>query len=143
MAGNANDIPLGAIAVPANRRDSSLLELTLDTLAGLGPLPDTMTVHLDRGYDSRRTRERLVTRGRHGELAANGTPAPIAASRRWPVERTSAWTTAHTTLVWCTERRARVIAFWLAVSAVIIIVRRLVREGWTRYRCDDRPTRKP
>ena len=140
---DAHGIPLGAIVAPANRHDSPLLDPTLDTLTALGPLPAAMTAHLDRGYDSAVTRDRLAARGLHGEIAARGTPAPVAASQRWPVERTNAWTNAHKKLVRCTERRKRVIAFWLAFSAVVIIVRRLVREGWTRYRWDDRPTRKP
>ena len=50
---------------------------------------------------------------------------------------------AHKKLVWCTERRAAVIAFWIAFSAVIIIVGRLVRQAWTRYRWETRPIRKP
>jgi Transposase DDE domain len=140
---DANGIPLGTVAAPANRHDSPLLEPTLATLDALGPLPGVATVHLDRGYASARTRERLAARGLDGEIAPRGTPAPIAASARWPVERTNAWTNAHKKLVWCTERSGRVIAFWLAFSAVIIIVRRLVREGWTRYRWDGRPPRKP
>lgn len=140
---DAHGIPLGTVAAPANRHDSPLLEPTLDTLAGIDPLPTAMTVHLDRGYDSGVTRARLTTRGLHGEIARKGQPAPIAASQRWPVERTNAWFNAHKKLVWCTERRARVIAFWLAFSAVIIIVRRLVRQGWRRYRWDGRPTRCP
>jgi transposase len=137
---DANGIPLGAVAAPANRHDSPLLAPTLDTV---GDLPDGATVHLDRGYDSRPTRERLATRGLRGEIAPKGTPAPIAASSRWPVERTHAWTNAHKKLVWCTERRAGVVAFWVAFSAVVIIVRRLIREGWTRYRWEGRPSRKP
>jgi transposase len=138
---DANGIPLGAIAAPANRHDSPLLAPTLDTAHGL--CAADATVHLDRGYDSTVTRERLASRGLHGEIAAKGTPAPIAASSRWPVERTNAWTNAHKKLVWCTERRASVVAFWLAFSAVVIIVRRLIREGWTRYRWEGRPARKP
>lgn len=47
------------------------------------------------------------------------------------------------TLVWCTERRAGVIGFWLAFSAVITIVRQLVLEGWLRYCCGTRPQRRP
>lgn len=140
---DANGIPLGSVAAPANRHDSPLLEPTLDTLKRLGPFPPTITVHLDRGYDSALTRERLAVRGMHGEIAARGQPAPIAASERWPVERTNAWTNAHKKLVWCTERRAVVIAFWLAFSAVIIVVGRLVRDAWMRYRWDGRPARKP
>jgi hypothetical protein len=48
---NASGIPLGAIAAPANRHDSPLLDETLDTLEALGPLPEQMSVHLDWGYD--------------------------------------------------------------------------------------------
>ena len=140
---DAAGIPLGSVPAPANRPDSPLLEATLATLDGLGPLPNALTVHLDRGYDSGVTRERLARRGVQAAIARKGRPAPIAASQRWPVERTHAWTNAHKKLVWCTERRQVVVAFWLAFSAVIIIVRRLVREGWRRYRWDGRPARKP
>jgi hypothetical protein len=59
------------------------------------------------------------------------------------VERTIGWTNAHKRLVWCTERPAVVVAFWLAFSATIIIVGRLMREAWTRYRRETRPRRKP
>ena len=102
-----------------------------------------MTIHLDRGYDSRATRQRLAARGLAAAIAAKGKPAPITAGQRWVVERTNAWTNAHQKLVWCTERRAAVVAFWVACSAVIITVGRLVREGWTRYRWDTRPSRRP
>ena len=138
---DANGIPLGTIAAPANRHDSPLLEPTLDTAREL--CASGATVHLDRGYASSVTRQRLAARGLVGEIAPKGTPAPIAASQRWPVERTNAWTNAHKKLVWCTERRAVVVAFWLAFSAVVIVVRRLIREAWTRYRWDGRPARKP
>jgi hypothetical protein len=50
---------------------------------------------------------------------------------------------AHKKLVWCTERVGRVIDFWVAFSDVVIIVRRLAREGWTRYRWEGRPSRRP
>jgi hypothetical protein len=33
--------------------------------------------------------------------------------------------------------------FWVVVSDVVIIVRRLIREGWRRYRWDGRPSRRP
>ena len=139
----AQGLPLDAIAAPANRHDSPLLEPTLDTLARLEPLPDSIIVHLDRGYDSAVTRERLAARGLLAEIAEKGKPAPLTAGKRWVVERTNAWTNAHKKLVWCTERRARVVEFWLACSAVIITVGRLVREAWTRYRWDGRPPRRP
>ena len=102
-----------------------------------------MMVHLDRGYDSGATRTRLATRGLTAEIAATGKPAPVTAGQRWVVERTNAWTNAHKKLVWCTERRAAVVAFWIAFSAVLIIVGRLVRQAWTRYRWESRPRRRP
>jgi hypothetical protein len=45
--------------------------------------------------------------------------------------------------VWCTERVGSVIDFWLAFSAIIVIVGRLIRRGWTNYRWDGRPSRRP
>ena len=109
-------IPLGAVAAPADRHDSPLLEQTLDTLGVLRPLPERMNVHLDRGYDSRTTREKLKDRGLLPAICERGKPAPLAATKRWVVERTNSWQNAHKKLVWCTERRDRVIDFWVAFS---------------------------
>ena len=140
---DAKGIPLGAVAAPANRHDSPLLEQTLDTLEPLGRLPEQISVHLDRGYDSRSTREKLKDRGLLAVISKKGTPAPLQATKRWVVERTNSWHNAHKKLVWCTERRERVIDFWVAFSEVIIIVRRLIRRGWAHYRWEGRPCRRP
>lgn len=44
---------------PANRHDSPLLgETLLDTLEALGPMPERVSVHLDRGDGSEATRKR-------------------------------------------------------------------------------------
>lgn len=102
-----------------------------------------MTVHLDRGYDSDKTRTTLAARGLSGAIARRGRPAPIQAGSRWVVERTNAWQNAYKKLVWCTARRTGVIAFYVAFATVVIIVRRLVREGWKRYRWATRPHRCP
>jgi IS5 family transposase len=100
-------------------------------------------VHLDRGYDSDATRERLEERGLLTEISRKGKPTPLAATKRWVVERTSSWHNAHKKLVWYTERRGRVVDFWVAFSEVVIIVRRLIREDWIRYRWEGRPFRRP
>ena len=140
----ANGVPLGTLTAPANRHDSPLLAPTLDAVAEtLGALPEGTSVHLDRGYDSDLTRERLRERGLAWEISGKGKPAPLWATNRWVVERTSSWHNAHKKLVWCTERRGRVIDFWVAFSEVVIIVRRLIREGWKRYRWEGRPCRQP
>jgi hypothetical protein len=143
MAVDACGIPLGIIIAPANRHDSPLLADTLDTLQRLGELPDQASVHLDRAYDSKTTREKLATRGLRAGISEKGKPAPVTATKRWVVERTSSWQNAHKKLVWCTEKRGRVIGFWVAFSEVIIIVRRTIREAWARYRWETRPSRRP
>ncbi len=141
---DAKGIPLGAVAAPANRHDSPLLEQTaVDALEVLGELPEQMSVHLDRGYDSRTTTEKLKARALLPAISEKGKSAPLAATKRWVVERTNSWNNAHKKLVWCTERRDRVIDFWVAFSEVVIIVRRLIREGWSRYRWEGRPCRRP
>jgi transposase len=144
MAVDASGIPLGTVSAPANRHDSPLLVPTLEAASeALGALPEGASVHLDRGYDSRLTRERLAELGLRWEISGKGKPASFWATNRWVVERTSSWHNAHKKLVWCTERVGRVIDFWVAFSAVVIIVRRLAREGWTRYRWEGRPSRRP
>ena len=84
---DAKGIPLGTVVVPASRHDSPLLDVTLDTLEPLGELPDQASVHLDRGYDSKATREKLEARGLSGVIAERGKPAPLQAAKRWVVER--------------------------------------------------------
>jgi hypothetical protein len=141
---DARGIPLGTVTAPANRHDSPLLTETLHTVSEtLGELPERAKVHLDRAYDSKATRERLQQRGLLAEISEKGKPAPLTATKRWVVERTNSWHNAHKKLAWCTERQGRVIDFWVAFSDVIIIVRRLIREVWTRYRWEARPPRRP
>lgn len=144
VAVDADGIPLGAVAAPANRHDSPLLPETLDAVEEiLGALPQSARIHLDRGYDSDLTRERLAERDLIGVISEKGKPSPLWATNRWVVERTNSWQNAHKKLVWCTERRSRVIDFWIAFSNVIIIVGRLIRKAWSRYRWDGRPSHKP
>jgi transposase len=141
---DARGIPLGSVMAPANRHDSPLLVPTIEASSEvLGTLPEGASVHLDRGYDSDLTREHLKELGLGWEISGKGRPAPYWATYRWVVERTSWWHNAHKKLVWCTERVGRVIDFWVAFSSVVIIVRRLLREGWVRYRWEGRPSRRP
>ncbi len=121
---------MGAVTAPANRHDSPLLAPTLDAMIEtLGGLPEGTSGHLDRGYDSDLTRERLEDWGLLTEISRNGKPAPFRATNRWVVEGTSSWHNTHKKLVWCKERRGRVIDFWVAFSKVVIIVRRLIRQA--------------
>ena len=144
VAVDADGIPLGSAGAPANRHDSPLLPGTLDSVEEiLGTLPEPARVHLDRGYDSDLTRKRLAQRDLIGVISEKGKPSSLRATNRWVVERTDSWQNAHKKLVWCTEREGRVIDFWMAFSNVIIIVGRLIRKAWTRYRWESRPSRRP
>jgi len=136
-------IPLGRVLAPANRHDSPLLAPTLDKLDNIGPLPDDITIHLDAGYDSQKTRGELAGRGLTGEIAHKGDKAPIQAGQRWHVERTNAWHNAFNRLQRCYERSEDVIDAFFDLADAIITVRRLIREAWTLYRWDGRPPRRP
>ncbi|MFT4135673.1 IS5 family transposase [Microbacterium sp.] len=136
-------IPIGCVTAGANCHDSPLLAPTLDRLARFGfDLPERITVHLDAGYDSGKTRDLLDTLGCDYVISKKGTPLQTGA--RWVVERTNSWhTRGFRKLQICTEVRARVIAAFIALANAVITTRRLIREAWTRYRWDTRPTRRP
>lgn len=136
-------VPLGRVLAGANRHDSPLLPPTLDLLDDLGPLPEQITVHLDSGYDSGKTRDTLAERGLHGEIARKGEKAPIQATQRWHVERTNAWHNSFNRLQRCYERREAVVEAFFDLADAIITVRSLIRRAWTTHRWDTRPTRRP
>lgn len=143
MLVDGHSIPLGRVLAGANRNDSPLLAPTLDRLGELGPLPNEITVHLDAGYDSGKTRDTLAARGLNGEIARKGEKAPIQATRRWHVERTNSWHNAFNRLQRCYERREIVIDALFDLADAIITVRSLIRHAWTTHRWDTRPTRRP
>jgi IS5 family transposase len=72
-------ILIGTVTALANLHDSPLLTETLDAVSEiLGELPKQVSVHLDRGYESKATRKRLGERGLKAEISEKGKPA------RWP-----------------------------------------------------------
>lgn len=144
---DAAGIPLGVVVAPANRHDSPLLRPTLERLGrfqtrfGVG-LPDRITVHLDAGYDSGKTRDLLTELGCQADISTKGTPLQTGA--RWVVERTNSWhNRGFRKLAICTERHNRVIDAFIALANAIIVVRRLIRTAWTTHRWNTRPTRRP
>jgi transposase len=69
-------IPIATVSASANTVDHQLLPQTLDALKDFQPLPESVTVHLDAGYDYRPAREALDERGLLGEISQRGLPAP-------------------------------------------------------------------
>ena len=68
-------LPVGFVIAPANRPDSPLLEETLEQLARFGfDLPSQITVHLDAGYDSNKTRDLLNRLGCRHVISKKGEP---------------------------------------------------------------------
>lgn len=140
---DGNGIPLGCVGAPANRNDSPLLRPTLEKISRFGfHLPDRITVHLDAGYDSTKTRNLLTELGCDCDISTKG--KPLQTGDRWVVERTNAWhTRGFKKLLICTERRARVNDAFIALANAVIIIRRLIRQAWVSHRWETRPARKP
>ena len=137
-------IPLGIASAPANRHDSPLLAPTLQAAADQldSKLPGERACHLDAGYDSRPTRQTLSELGFDGHIARKGTPAPLQATRRWPVERTHSWMNGYGKLRRMTDRDATVVDFYLYLAAAFVTVRALIQRARNRYRWDTRPATK-
>ena len=137
-------IPLGIASAPANRHDSPLLAPTLQAAADQldSKLPGERACHLDAGYDSRPTRQTLSELGFDGDIARKGTPAPLQATQRWPVERTHSWMNGYGKLRRMTDRDATVVDFYLYLAAALVVIRQLIQRARKRYRWDTRPTTK-
>lgn len=137
---DATGLPLHLVSAGANRPDAPLLAPTLAGLEKLDPVPVASTVHLDRAYDSAKTRALLDDLGLVGEIARKGVPAPLQAGRRWVVERTQAWMNGYGKLRRCTEPNGRVVDFYLFLAAAFVVVRQLIQRARARYRWPGRPT---
>ena len=133
-------IPLHVVSAGANRHDRPLLAPTLAGLDKLDHLPDDVTVHLDRGDDSKVTRALLDALGLDGAIARKGVPAPIQAGSRWVVERAHSWMNGYGKLRRCTEKLRPVVDFYLFLAAALVVLRQLIQRARTRYRWDARPT---
>jgi hypothetical protein len=136
---DARGIPLGTVTAPANRHDTPPLAETLDAVAEtLGGLPEGTNIHLDRGYDSETTRQRLRERALSAEISRKGEPAPLAATSggSWrgqaPGQRPQKACVVHG------EAGAGHRFLGGLLGGGHHRVGRLILEGWTRYRWEGR-----
>ena len=141
---NGNGVPLGVILAGANRHDSPLLEPTLDCLARFGFfLPETIRVDLDSGYNSYVTRELLDEFGCEWKISPKGTYIEINHTRRWKVERTNSWHTRGFGLLQVVlDRAGRVQQSWACLANAIVVLRRLLKESWAKFRWTTRPVKQ-
>lgn len=137
---DATGIPLHLVSAGADRHDAPLPVPTLAGLDLLGPLPPTIALHLDRGYDGAVTRTLPSDLGLTGEIARKGIPAPIQAGKRWVVERTQSRMNGCGKLRRCTERAGVAIDFCLFLAAAPVIARSLIQRARETFRRDGRPT---
>ncbi|MBP1325038.1 hypothetical protein JOF28_000270 [Leucobacter exalbidus] len=138
---NCSVQPTRVVLAPVNRHDSPLLQPTLECLGRFGfDLPETITVHLDAGYDSWVTRDLLEELGCEHEITTKG--VPLQAGRRWVVERTNAWHNNFGKLVRMTKRGIDVARAWVQLANALLIIRRIVAEVWTTHQWAGRPKRK-
>ncbi|WP_435837823.1 hypothetical protein [Streptantibioticus parmotrematis] len=77
-------------------------------------------------------------------IQPQGVVIPINRTRRWVVGRTnSSYSRGFNSTLSCTERRAVGINALLALTTVIVVIRRLVCEARASQRGDTRPARRP
>jgi hypothetical protein len=150
VASDGEGLPLHLVTARANDHDSPLLEPTLAGVVDMiGSLPqyrdlrggdEFPNLHLDRGYDSAKTRDLLDVLGFTPHIALKGQPAPIQAGHRWPVERLHAWMNGYGKLRRCTDKRKVIVEFYLYLAAALTVIRRLINRARTLYRWPTRPT---
>jgi hypothetical protein len=103
-------------------------------------LSERPTMHLDRGYDSRKTRDLLEILGFDADIAVKGRLAPIQAGRRWLVERLHSWMNSYGKLRRVTDNRKIIAEFYLYLAVALTVIRRLINQARSRYRRPTRPT---
>lgn len=128
---DARGVPLAAVQAPANRNDHLLLGSTLQEAATVldaidVDLPETASVHLDRGYDNRAVRELLADAGFDPRIATKKTGSGMKSRQRWVVERTLGWLNAFGQIRRCTDRNVGPRRICLLLAMAIVVVRRLV-----------------
>lgn len=102
----------------------------------------TAPAHLDRGYDSHRTRELLNEINFDAQIARRSGPAPVQVGKRWVVERTSSWMNGFGKIRRCTDCNTKLIDFYLCLylAAAIVTVRQLIHRARSHCRWDTQPT---
>ena len=140
VASDRHGIPIGWVIDGANRNDVRLLEPTLAAIDQAGLLAEIGMLHLDRGYDSRAVRQRLIAAGvADFDIQLRGTKVPglkkqpLTLGLRWIVEATNSWWSNYGQLRRNTDRRSRHRHAALCLATSVLIIGRLLdwRDHWS------------
>jgi transposase len=133
IATDANGVVIGSVLEAANRNDIVLLEPTLAAIASRGLTPDIETLHLDKGYDTNHTPERVASYGIHDTVVGRRrkpgqrpTPPPFRLNHRWMVERTNSWLSNLGQLRRNTDRHPHHRHAQFALALVLLITAKLI-----------------
>jgi IS5 family transposase len=122
-------VPLVVLVSAANRHDSMLFEQCIDAIPAVRGLPGRprsrpRKLHADKGYDYRRCRAFLRSRGIASRIARRGIESSQRLGKhRWVVERTHAWFAGFGKLRIRFERRLDTHQALLNLAAAIICAR--------------------
>jgi len=131
---DANGVPIGWVVAGANRQDSVLLSVSIDSVSER-LRKRIRWLHLDRGFDNNNVRAQLAQRGLSDACIARKRPrgnpdavlpAPKFKGKRWPVERTNSWISNYGQMRRNTDRRQEHREAQLALVASILIIIKLI-----------------
>jgi len=131
---DANGVPIGWVIEGANRQDSVLLAVTIDSVPA-ELRQQIQWLHLDRGFDNKNVRAQLAERGLSDECIARKRPpgqpdtimpAPKFTGKRWTVERTNSWISNYGQMRRNTDRRHEHRNAQLAFTIAILIIIKLI-----------------
>jgi transposase len=133
---DANGLPLHVLLSAANAHDSKLFEPLLETNPAVRgrrgqpgrPRRRPEKLHADKGYDYRRCRAYLRSRGIKVRIARRGVEDKSKLGRvRWVVERTISWLLRFKRLGLRYDRTERTTLPLLTLACAVINVRRLIK----------------
>jgi transposase len=126
VVGDRHGLPLASLLTGANRHDSVVFAMLLDTIPPIKQ-PNgrrrkrPATLHADKADDIPRCRRALRRRHIRGRIARKGVDSRERLGRhRWVIERTLAWLNRFRRLTVRYERRADIHHAFLALGCALI-----------------------
>ncbi|OFE15678.1 hypothetical protein BA895_21810 [Humibacillus sp. DSM 29435] len=103
-------------------------------------MPEGAGVHVDTGQDSGKTRDLLEILRCTPRIATKGKPAPIQATKRWPVKRSHSWMHGFGTLGRFIDKTRVIVEFYPFFAAALTGIGRLINTARHHYGWDTIPT---